>query len=101
MNVKIDGTENHCGSCADRINSVGVTAAILSSGGTGWSSAPAAIAPKRSKTDRSKCSGGCPEILSEALIPKYAIAQSTKWATFEWVMTTPFGSPVDPEVNRR
>src|SRR2546427_1972582 len=72
----------------------------FSSGGTRWSWAPAAKAPKISKTDKSKCKGGCPEIRSDALIPKYWVAQSTKWITLEWVMTTPLGVPVEPEVKR-
>jgi hypothetical protein len=33
-------------------------------------------------------------------IPKYSVAHSTKWITFEWVMTTPLGVPVEPEVKR-
>src|SRR5579883_85728 len=53
-----------------------------------------------SKVDKSKCSGGWPEIRSSGRISKYSTAQFTKWITFEWVITTPFGVPVDPEVNR-
>jgi hypothetical protein len=33
-------------------------------------------------------------------IPKYRVAHSTKWLTFEWVMGTPLGVPVEPEVKR-
>jgi hypothetical protein len=31
-------------------------------------------------------------------MPKYGTAQSTKVRTLWWEMTTPFGSPVDPDV---
>jgi hypothetical protein len=33
------------------------------------------------------------------LIPKYLTAHSTIRTTFEWLMTTPFGLPVEPDVN--
>src|SRR5439155_2224758 len=62
--------------------------------------APAAKAPKMSNTDRSKCSGEWPESLSSGPRPKYPFAHSTKWITLAWVITTPLGAPVDPEVKR-
>src|SRR5690349_14272589 len=37
---------------------------------------------------------------SDESIPKYRVAHSTKWITLEWVMTTPFDTPVEPDVNR-
>src|SRR5665213_38589 len=50
--------------------------------------------------ERSKCSGGWPELRSSEFIPKYASAHLTKCITFACVITTPFGVPLDPEVNR-
>src|SRR5437879_12065928 len=54
-----------------------------------------------SNVARSKCSGGCHEMRSSGAVPKYARAQRTKWSTFPWVMTTPLGTPVEPDVKSR
>src|SRR5207245_9778590 len=54
-----------------------------------------------SNVARSKCSGGCHEMRSSGAVPKYARAQRTKWSTFPWVMTTPVGRPVGPDVKSR
>src|SRR5256886_16739654 len=53
-----------------------------------------------SNVDRSKCSGGCPEIRSVGAVPKYGTAHSTKRRTLACVITTPLGMPVEPDVNR-
>src|ERR1043166_1925636 len=53
-----------------------------------------------SKVDKSKCSGGWHEMRSDASVPKYRVAHSKKCITLEWVMTTPLGTPVEPDVNR-
>src|SRR5215813_1533762 len=53
-----------------------------------------------SKVERSKCSGEWPELRSDEWMPKYGVAQSRKLSTFSWVITTPFGTPVEPDVNR-
>ena len=56
---------------------------------------------KMSNVERSKCSGGWPEMRSDGRVPKYRVAHSTNAITFACVITTPFGAPVEPEVNRR
>src|SRR5579885_1374948 len=68
--------------------------------GAGCSSAPAANVANRSRNDRSNVSGGCAELRSSEAMPKYRTAHSMNVMTFSWEITTPFGVPVDPEVNR-
>jgi len=82
------------------MNCASVVGRRFSAGGTTCSCAPAANVPKISNTDRSKCRGGWQETLSDGPMPKYFVAHSTKWITLAWVMTTPLGVPVDPEVKR-
>ncbi len=53
-----------------------------------------------SKVDRSKCNGGWPEIRSLARGWKCALVQSRNAVTLRCSITTPFGTPVEPEVNR-
>ena len=52
-----------------------------------------------SNVERSKCSGGCPETRSPARVPKWRSAHSTNATTFACSIITPFGTPVEPEVN--
>ena len=54
-----------------------------------------------SNVDRSKCSGGCPEIRSPGFAPKWRSAQSTNASTVSWVIITPLGAPVEPDVKSR
>src|SRR5512147_1537349 len=73
----------------------------FSSDGTRWSSAPLHRVPKTSKVDTSKRSGEWFEMRSSLVMPKYFRAHETKRATDSWVIITPFGMPVEPEVNNR
>src|SRR5438093_12457561 len=95
-----DGTENHCVSSACRMNSARAFGSRLISGGTRRSWAPDANVPNTSNVERSKCSGGWPEMRSVGPRLKYRLAHSTKWITLRCGITTPFGVPVDPEVKR-
>ena len=54
-----------------------------------------------SNVERSKCSGGCPEMRSPARVPKWRSAHSTNATTLACSIITPFGAPVEPEVNKR
>src|SRR5437773_828481 len=96
----MDGTENHCVNWDERMKSARRCGNRLISGGTRWSCAPAAKVAKISKVERSKWSGECPDSRSDAVMEKYRHAHSTNAITLAWLITTPFGVPVDPDVNR-
>src|SRR5438046_10415254 len=53
-----------------------------------------------SNVERSKCKGGCWEVRSDGAVPKYLFAHRRKCATLAWVIITPLGIPVEPDVNR-
>src|SRR5258707_8901948 len=53
-----------------------------------------------SNVERSKCNGGCWEMRSDGAISKYLPAHLRNCTTLAWVIITPLGSPVDPDVNR-
>src|SRR5450432_2123909 len=53
-----------------------------------------------SNVDRSKCSGGWHEMRSDGEGRKQRAAHSRNDMILEWVITTPLGTPVDPDVNR-
>src|SRR2546427_1657775 len=72
----------------------------LNSPGTGYSAAPACSVPNTSNVDRSKCIGGCHETRSDGRVQKYAPAHRRNARTLSWVITTPLGTPVDPDVNK-
>ena len=59
---------------------------------------PRPITPNRSKTDRSKPSEETIRPRSPAPVPHLAATSSMVVMAPRWVITTPFGSPVDPEV---
>src|SRR5258706_1714863 len=100
MYLRADGTENHCVSSLRRMNSATLWGSRLTSCDRRCSCAPARNVPQISNVDKSKCSGGWHEMRSDAAMPKYRIAHFKKCITLEWVITTPFGVPVDPDVNR-
>src|SRR5262245_28337695 len=97
MSVNCGGTARQSGSADERIKSALLAAEKFRKAGS-WSSAPLAKAPKMSKTERSKWSGGCAEIRSLGVNLKYVVAQSMKCDTLACVTGTPFGTPVEPEV---
>src|SRR5262245_2207883 len=82
------------------MNSLSLLGSKFSLGGTRCSSPPDAKVPKISNCERSKCSGGWPELRSALAIPKYFTAHETKCCTLACVMGTPLGSPVEPDVKR-
>src|SRR5262249_61895594 len=72
----------------------------LRAGYTRRRSATEPYARNMSNVDKAKCKGGCAERRSDEQMPKYGFAHSIKWITFECVIPTPFGVPVEPEVKR-
>src|SRR5437867_10839184 len=68
--------------------------------GTSEIAAPALIAAKMSKTDRSKFHGAWLDRRSATEMEKVSHAQLTKVSAFRWESMTPLGWPVDPEVKR-
>ena len=60
--------------------------------------APAIMVANRSNTDRSKKKGAWLEQRSSRVSPVSLTAHRTKKSEVRWLMVTPLGSPVEPEV---
>ena len=70
----------------------------VASGRSSETDAPAAAAAKRSRIERSKCSGAWLESRSCSVIANSSAAQRTNVIALRCESITPFGSPVDPDV---
>ena len=68
--------------------------------GTSEIAAPALIAAKISKTDRSKLNGAWLESRSMLEMAKVSHDQLINVSAFRWESITPLGLPVDPDVKR-
>ncbi len=68
------------------------------SSGSMTTAAPTSSGPKMSYTDRSKPIEDTESTLSDGPSLIRSLTASTVLSTAWWRMTTPFGSPVDPEV---
>ena len=66
--------------------------------GASFSCAPEESAPKISKTERSKLKEEIPIILSSLFIENLMFISVIVLQTASWVITTPFGVPVLPDV---
>src|SRR5574338_569817 len=95
-----EGTEFHTDIFVSEMYSASFAGKMATASGTTTTQAPALNATKTSKIDISKCNGARLDNRSSFSIPKKLQAELTKVKEFRCESMTPFGLPVEPEVNR-
>src|SRR5262245_45196518 len=98
INMARLGTENQTVNCLSRMNRSGLSSVWRDGQQT---QAPSLHATNMSKTDRSKVVSKVCEKRSSGVISYRSVIVRTKCAALRCVTGTPFGVPVEPEVNSR